>query len=187
MPFRLQAVPGTAFFMYQAFQATLYPDFVGHSILWDVWWDREYRGLTTKIHDEFSFNNGGRWPNRTSFVSDPAYPCSLMFERELGNMSVGNYAPWHFGFGGCQSSKFIMGQCKRADETPIGGAVVQCYRTSDDMFVSETTTDDNGRYECKCPNTPTDQHYLVAYYNSAIDLAGTTVNTLIPTYRDGTT
>ena len=185
MPARLQSVPGTAFFMSQTFQATPYSDCFDNSVLWDYRYSYEFRSFHNYTSDEFTFEKG-MWPNRTSFVSDPEVPCSLMLDRDsnaFGNASI--YSSWYFGYGGSQTTKFIMGQCKRVDSTPIGGAVVQCFRTSDDMFVSETATDDNGRFECKCPNTPTDTHYLVAYYDSATDLAGTTVNTLVPTRRDG--
>lgn len=78
-----------------------------------------------------------------------------------------------------------MGTTKDASSVPIGGAVVQTFVTSTDAYVSETTSDDNGRYEAGTPNAGV-AHYLVAYIPGSPDRAGTTVNTLIPTNRDGT-
>ena len=110
-----------------------------------------------------------------------------MLDQDFGNGGVFPFSPSYRGLGGNASRKHIMGQCKNAAGDPVGGAVVRGYRTSDDLFVGETTTDSNGRYELGCPNTPTDQHRLVAYYSGGTVLAGTTVNTLVPTQRDGTT
>jgi hypothetical protein len=78
-----------------------------------------------------------------------------------------------------------MGLCKNAAGDPLGGVVIQGFRTVDDLYIGEIQSDSNGRYELRCPNTPNDQHYLVAYYDSTPDLAGTTVNTLVPLWRDG--
>jgi hypothetical protein len=79
-----------------------------------------------------------------------------------------------------------MGQCKDGIGNPIGGAVVAGFITATNECVGVTATDDQGRYELGCPKSPGDQHYLVAYVDSSPDLAGTTVNTLVPTNRDGT-
>lgn len=80
--------------------------------------------------------------------------------------------------------KFIMGQCKDDAGNALGGAVVQGFLTANDAFVSEATCDDKGYYELATPY-PGQAHYLVAYY-ATTNLAGTTVNTLIPTNRNGT-
>jgi len=186
MPCRLISVPGTAFFMSQTFQATMDSNYSDDSALWDFRFCYERRSIRTRTDDCFTFTMG-MWPNRTAFVSDPAIPCSLIEDRDsnaFGNAAV--WDTWWFGFGGCASTKYIMGQCKNSVGTPLGGCVVQGFRTRDDMYIGETTSNDQGLYELACPNTPTDQHYLVAYYDSATDLAGTTVNTLVPTNRDGT-
>lgn len=180
-------VPGTSFWMWAAFQGTLPADYDDRSALWGPAWAPEKRGPRTSRTDEFTFNKG-RWPNRTGFVSDPASTPPGMLDRNsnaFGNAAV--WDTWWFGFGGCASTKFIMGQCKNSSSVPLSGCVVQGFRTSDDLYIGETISGADGRYELKCPNTPTDQHYLVAYYDAATDLAGTTVNTLVPTNRDGTT
>jgi hypothetical protein len=67
----------------------------------------------------------------------------------------------------------------------VSGAVVQAFRTSDDVLVAETTADSNGQYEAGRCETGV-SHYLVAYRAGSPDIAGTTVNTLTGTNRDGT-
>jgi hypothetical protein len=122
---------------------------------------------------------GGLWPSpMQGFLSDSAYPCSLTLTTEP-------FQPWECAAAGNFCSKYIQGVCRDSIGGPIGGVNVQGFRTSDDLYIGETQTNDQGRYELRCPNTPTDQHYLVAYYTAG-GLAGTTVNTLIPTNRDGT-
>ena len=85
---------------------------------------------------------------------------------------------------GTSSAKFIRGQCKDGSGNALGGAVVQGFLTATDTFVGEVACDGNGNYELGTVY-PGQSHYLVAYYAST-NLAGTTVNTLVPTNRDGT-
>lgn len=57
---------------------------------------------------------------------------------------------------------------------------VQIYRTADDSYVSDTTSDaTTGYYAIPASNVFT--HYLVAYLVGSPDVAGTTVNTLTGT------
>jgi hypothetical protein len=67
----------------------------------------------------------------------------------------------------------------------VSGATVQGFRTSDDLFVGETTADSSGNYELATVY-PATNHYLVAYKAGSPDITGATVNTLQPTNRDGT-
>lgn len=83
------------------------------------------------------------------------------------------------------ATKFIMGQCKDSGGSPVSGAVVQCFLTAGDVLASETTSNTDGSYEARTPY-PGQAHYLVAYRPGSPDIAGTTVNTLTPTNRDGT-
>jgi hypothetical protein len=85
---------------------------------------------------------------------------------------------------GSQGLKFIMGRVADSSGNPIGGAVVRGFRSSNNMFVRETKSDSNGMYELGTEFAG-EQHYLVAYVSGSPDIAGTTVNTLVPTNRDG--
>lgn len=94
------------------------------------------------------------------------------------------WSPMQRASRGNSGMKFIRGQCKDGSGNALGGAVVQGFLTANDVFVSETTCDDKGNYELGTVY-PAQNHYLVAYYAST-NLAGTTVNTITPTNRDGT-
>ena len=81
--------------------------------------------------------------------------------------------------------KYIIGTCYDSVGGTVSGATVQGFVTATDTFVRETTADSNGRYELGT-EYPATNHYLVAYRAGSPDIAGTTVNTLQGTNRDGT-
>ncbi len=89
------------------------------------------------------------------------------------------FEPWSLGESGAIRYWYFRGQCKDANGNALGGANVQAFRTSDDLFVGQVSCDDKGNYELATP-FPSVNHYLVAYYPASPDLAGTTVNTLQP-------
>jgi hypothetical protein len=174
------AVPGMAT-QYGNFQATLFDD--ESNDLWGMGWSYYKRAPRTRTQHGNSVD-GGRWPSRGGFSSDPA-GWNPMIGMDASSSAPGDYDNWSAAFGGQQCQKFIMGTTKDASSNIIGGAVVQSFVTSTDTYVSETTSDDNGRYESPTTNVGV-AHYLVAYIPGSPDRAGTTVNTLIPTNRDGT-
>ena len=180
MPGQIRAVPGTNT-IYAVMQATLFH--ADGSSLWQPNWVYERRTPKTDWRRSWTWE-GGRWPARSGFYIDlAASTCLILGQSQVG--SVNDAEPWEPPALGCHSQKYIMGQCQNSGGTPLGGAVVQGFRTSDDYYVGETVTNDQGNYELACPQSPNDQHYLVAYYDASPDLAGTTVNTLVPTWHDG--
>lgn len=89
---------------------------------------------------------------------------------------------------GNASIKFIKGQIKDASGAAVAGAVVQAYLTSTDLTIQNlmvATSMSDGTYEVGTPYAGS-AHYLIAYLAGSPDTAGTTVNTLVPTNRDGT-
>lgn len=122
------------------------------------------------------------WPSSGFMTGDisAGYICPINQDVQCSDW----WSPWQRANRGNGRVKFILGQCKDGAGNALGGAVVQGFLTSSDAFVGETACDDKGNYELGTPY-PGQNHYLVAYY-SAGNLAGTTVNTLIPTNRDGT-
>lgn len=180
MPASFIAVPGTNT-RYAAFQATMHNEY--ETTLVRPAWAYQRRGITTDYNHLFT-QFGGQWPNRTGSYGTAATGEGLM-GRDTGNgLWNGAFEPWQIGFG-TASQKFIMGVCKDEAAATVSGAVVQIFRTTDDLYVGETTADSNGRYEAGTPHTGM-QHYLVAYRAGSPDITGATVNTLIPTNRDGT-
>lgn len=115
---------------------------------------------------------------------DPTTP--TFFSDDTMGMMCGAFSAWEYGLGGSQSRKFIMGQCKQVSGDPYGGAVVYGFRSSDGLPIGSVASDDKGRYELGCPNTPNDAHFLVARAAAAPEYAGVTVNNIVPTWRDGT-
>jgi hypothetical protein len=122
----------------------------------------------------------------SGFCQDPATPTCLIVDQDRGcGLPQGSFEAWQFGNPGSAPPKYIMGQVLNASSVPISGAIVRGFRTSDNLYIGQTVSGTDGRYGLSCPNTPNDAHYLVAYVDAATDLTGATVNTLVPTYVDG--
>jgi hypothetical protein len=73
----------------------------------------------------------------------------------------------------------VTGVTKNSTGAIIGAAVVQLFRTTDDAIIGETTSDAATGVYTFWP-TVSGPFYCVAYKTGSPDLAGTTVNTLIP-------
>jgi hypothetical protein len=76
-------------------------------------------------------------------------------------------------------SATITGVTKDSAGSPLAGCTVQLFRTFDDAYRSEVVSDGSGTYVLY-PDV-TGPFYLVAYKVGAPDVAGTSVNTLVPT------
>lgn len=74
------------------------------------------------------------------------------------------------------SNPVITGITRDSAGNPLGTCVVQCFRTADDYFIAQTTSDSSGAFAVVA--TGTGPFYLVAYKAGSPDVAGTTVNTL---------
>lgn len=190
MPGRWLSVPGTNT-IGAMLQATIPPHVSGTMRLWkrkypsgfyrngsnDVrknWWTWAQHGYAQT-----------RWPSRSGYAQDPASPHILLVCCDLGTSNAWGYGPSNIYKRGTPSLKFIIGTCKDADGNTVSGAVVQGFLTETDALVRETTADSNGRYELGTEYASPRQHYLVAYRAGSPDIAGTTVNTLTATNRDG--
>lgn len=87
----------------------------------------------------------------------------------------------HPGFDdqGGQQVKKIIGMTLDSTGAPLGSCIVQGYLTATDAFVGQMTSDSGGYYEL--PTAYSGQnHYIVAYKAGSPDVAGTSVNTLVP-------
>lgn len=115
---------------------------------------------------------------RRSCLSEDCSPMS-----NHGWMSTADHASyeeWSGGFYGKAGSYYLKGQVVNASDVPQTGVVVKGFRTSDDLFVGQTTSDSSGNYMLATPYSGV-SHYIVAYLDTATDLVGTTVNNLTPT------
>lgn len=179
MPGAIRAVPGTNT-IYAMLQATKIDEQASNLINPRY----SYRGDAKKVRPSSYTFPKGFWPARTGFSCDPSAAPNFIFQQCLGQYN-GDYEPISCDSPGTASRKFIMGTCKDISSVPVSGAIVQGFRTVDDVYVGEITADSNGKYEFGTPHVGL-QHYLVAYRAGSPDIAGTTVNTLVPTNRDGT-
>lgn len=187
MPGMIQAVPGTNT-IYGTMQATLPRSFVDDSTLWTVRWsNHSMRGSKTgrRARRSWTFAKG-YWPygGRMGFCNDPASPASLILQQDRGQINACAFEPWHAGPGGTPSLKFVMGRCKDASGNAIASATVRIFRSSTGQFVRETLSDENGYYEAGT-EYPGQNHQVVAYVSGSPDRMGATVNTMVPTNRDG--
>lgn len=104
-----------------------------------------------------------------------------------GGMSgADRYEPVSCDGAGTQSIKWIKGQTVDSTGAVAASSIVQAFRTSDDAFAGEVTSNnEDGTFSVPTPYAGVN-HYLVAYKPGAPDIGGTTVNTLTPTNIDGT-
>lgn len=96
------------------------------------------------------------------------------------------YEPYSCDGAGTQTCNFLRGICKDSVGTPVANAIVQGFVTATDTFVGQVEGNTDGTYLLGVCQAKTTAHYLVAYKAGSPDIAGTTVNTLLPTNVDGT-
>lgn len=77
-----------------------------------------------------------------------------------------------------QSNMVLTGQSRTAAGAPLGSCQVLVFRTEDRSFVAETVSDANGDWAI--PLMKGGPFFLVEYKAGAPDVAGTSVNTLVP-------
>jgi hypothetical protein len=111
----------------------------------------------------------GFWPSRGGFMGDLGLDVGLIEARRWGAF---------YPAGGIASRLGFVGVTRDQYGTPTGNCVVQLFRTSDDLFIMEITSDANGNFLLQSIYTP-DTHYIVAYKAGSPDIFGTTVNTLV--------
>lgn len=144
-------------------------------------WNYERRGPAAH-RDRIGYHD--LWPGGQMMSGDPGSPMSL-----LGNCADNGgefFEPSIVPNAGTQTTKFIKGTCLDQFSAPIAGAIVQGFVTATDTYVGEVTSRLDGSYDLGTANLASTPHYLVAYKPGAPDLAGTTVNTILPTNIDGT-
>lgn len=80
---------------------------------------------------------------------------------------------------GCNGRLAFVGYTRDQYGSPLGGCTVRCFRTSTDELVSKVTSDPNtGYYIATSPYA--DGHYLTVHKTLGPDVAGASVDTLLP-------
>lgn len=126
------------------------------------------------------------WPSPSFMSGDPTSPMTLLGDDcAFGGFKLA-YELTMLGITGQQSTKFIKGSCLDSNSAVVANATLEAFITSTDVKDSPPTTSFlDGTYILGC-YTAGVSHYVVAYKAGSPDIAGTTVNTLVPTNIDGT-
>lgn len=81
--------------------------------------------------------------------------------------------------GGCASQKKIVGVSRDSTGNPLGSCIMKAIVTATDVLAGQVTSDSGGYFEVRTPYTGA--HRLDAYKAGSPDVAGSSVNTIIPT------
>jgi len=135
------------------------------------------------------------WNDRNAYYSRWSFGCRF----GLGNVSGSDgspspgrdlasddlFEPYSVDGFGTQSAKFIRGVCVDSAGAVVASATVCAYRSSDFAFAGTAVSHQNdGSYAV--PTTfPGVNHFVTAYKVGAPDIAGMSVNTLVPANLDG--
>lgn len=79
-----------------------------------------------------------------------------------------------------QKNFMLSGTTRDLGGVALGSCVVSVYRTFDDAFLGEVTSNADGKFNIAVADG-TLTYYLVAYKAGTTDVMGATVNTLTPT------
>lgn len=124
------------------------------------------------------------WPRGRTIDAAGYYPDTMMFGG--GPDGSDYFEPPSCGGSGTQTTKFIRGTTYDSGGAVLANAVVQGFVTTTETYVGAVTSAEDGTYSLPTNNLASVTHYVVAYKAGAPDVAGTTVNTLLPTNIDGT-
>ncbi len=122
------------------------------------------------------WTDGALWPR--SRVSGAEMSCAMLSEDSTtaGVWGFADRAP-EYSLGAHSLFK-ITGMVKDAAGDPVANAIVRGFRSANHEFVREVEADGSGNYWFGTQYL--EAHYLVAYKPGSPDIAGTTVNTLMP-------
>lgn len=135
--------------------------------------------------DYYQWNGWGRKPlapwlegvlwSATKFIGSDANGCLFGMDAQ----STGRWsAIAAYEESGGQQCKKLIGTCRDSTGAVLGSCVIQGFLSGSDLFAGQMTCDAAGYFEFCTPYTGA--HYLVAYKAGSPDVAGTTVNTLVP-------
>lgn len=133
------------------------------------------------------------WKDRNRWYSLWSFGCRVGAGSPIGSDGAGWYdlsmkdlfEPYSCDGEGTQSKNFLRGLCVDASDVPVANAIVQAFVTATDAFAGEVQANTDGTYVLGVEQSKATAHYLVAYKPGSPDIAGTTVNTLLPTNVDG--
>lgn len=155
------------------------------------------QGFKDQYHPRWDRGGGlgpRTWKDPNRWFSCWSFGCRVGSGAPIGSDGAGWYdlsmkdlfEPYSCDGAGTQSKNFLRGLCVDASEVPVANAIVQAFVTATDAFAGEVQANTDGTYVLGVEQSKATAHYLVAYKPGSPDIAGTTVNTLLPTNVDGT-
>jgi len=129
------------------------------------WWNNPFQIIP--------WANGVLWTNSNLFANASVITNLTVYPPEV------YFDFGEFSSGGGADMVYLSGITRDSSGNPLGNCMVQLFRTQDDLFVNEVISDNGGFYRVGSPYRNT-QHYLVAYLAGSPDVAGTTLDTLVP-------
>ena len=130
------------------------------------------------ITDQNNFFSGWGWPGGVTIDQAGSAGTALILGQGIFDKTP-DWEPWRLGWKGNVSPLYIRGTLTDINSVPIAGATVDSFLTSNDVKDGTTVSGPDGSYAVPC-FTRTGAHYVTAYLSGAPDVAGTSVNTLIP-------
>lgn len=120
-----------------------------------------------------TFADGALWPSSRGL----GMQFSESITGDADSYSGAYEAPAFDEYGGQQVKK-IIGFTFDGNGDPLGSCIIQGFLTTNDAYIGQTASDPTGYYELTTPFTGA--HYIVAYKSGSPDVAGTSINTLMP-------
>lgn len=119
--------------------------------------------------------------DRTGYINGYPVGCNSFYGDYGADVGImGGSRSWgpFYPAGRIASRVGFVGVTRDQYGTPTGSCVVQLFRTENDLFIMEVTSDSDGNFLLQSWYSP-DTHYIVAYKAGSPDIFGTTVNTLV--------
>ncbi len=134
----------------------------------------DFRSLNPGFPFDWPLNRAVNLRNIGADYEDPTLSSRINGAFDNGVPQVGFYqTDW------AQSNRAITGISRDSTGTILGLCRIELYITSNDQPVYTVTSDASGNFSFGNPGTG--PFYIVAYKVGSPDVAGTTVNTLLPT------
>lgn len=136
------------------------------------------RRSAKSLRDPANWESRWSWGCRVGGGDDLSYSAQGV---EVGH----GYEPFSCDGDGCQRLLFIRGVTQDSGGSPLANATVQAFVTATDTYKGEVVSNNDGTFTLGTETVVGTTHYVVAYKVGGGDVAGTSVNTLVPTNVDG--
>lgn len=139
----------------------------------DIRVDDEHFPTQSRRGQKYPWEDGMLWPNSRTMQN------GMGMISEDASTNASRFKPWTEE-SGTAARKKLIGTTRGPGGTPLGGVNVQAIQAAGGVAADGTaTSDSSGYYEIPVAN-PTGNYKVDAYLAGSPDVAGTTINTLVP-------